>query len=648
MPGSLSPDRRWLVATVVVVALLAAGVGTYLANSAWTEAEACWQGDSGRHFYEGQRIGLALRNLEVGLALQLLEARDLWPPLQVAVYGAIVAIFGPDYRGAVLSSVLGWILGAAFVAGVAFNLWRASRRRLSDTVRDRTVGTATGILAAAWFASTPLMLDSAFLTMQEAVATMLLALALLFWIDLTRFRELGDSPGETRAAWRVATVTTALALWRYAMWMEWLIAWLIVEMVSVSRQQWSGFFGEIRHRLRWRPTDGGPSFWHQPLLVFATALFLIWFVNIAFHPFGESVVIRGRTISIRTGGNLLHAALLVGIAGTAGLWLRHRGWFRDASSSLPVVWRALLGAHVIPMTVWFVLPHRLRLFVNTFFFRPEGHKNVYDPLALIKDDLFAIPWLAAVLAVLAVVAVGLWRQTTVTGHRYLLLCLLVTLPVLTVPYEPRYALPALIPVVPLVVVTLARLLAEMVPSLLAPSGSARAGLKRWGSFAAIAVSTVLAAAILVSVGDVIVDGLPRPRSRRPEIVTARAAIVEAAEGQTESLLVVTDLDGLNPWQIVAEFNEHDERAHTGIVAEIRLSGREPKVALDETIREHRPERIIAYRGGPQHTDIDPVGVAVLAVLAQRTDYELLKTTPGGNDGDVIEVRVRSEDRADVR
>jgi len=466
---------------------------------------------------------------------------------------------------------------------------------------------------------------------------------------MTRARELGDSEAETRATWRVAIVTTLLALWRYATWMEWLIAWLVVEIVSVPRAQWKGVAAEIRQRLRWRPADGGPCFWRQPLLVLAAVLIVVWLVNLVFRPFGDHPVIAGRTVSFRTGGNLLYAALVLEIVGVTWLWANYRSWFRSSFSCLPVVWRALLAAHVIPMTVWFILPHRLRLFVGTFFFRPEQHKNVYDPLVLIKRDLFALPWLALVLAAIAFVAVGLWWRITVTGRRYLLLCLLISLPVLTVPYETRYALPALVPVVPLVAVTLARLLAEVIPSFIGRSEARRVGVAhRWGRLCSVAVSLALVGAIVVSARGIIVDGLPRPHFRRPEIVTARAAIVDAADGQTESLLVMTDLKLLSPWQVLAEFDRHYQKPHTGIVAEIRLFGREPKVALDETIREHRPEMIIAYRDGPRHSLTSAIGSALLAALSRRADYELLRTTAGGDDGDVIEVWVRANHRTAIR
>ncbi|MDX1387972.1 MAG: hypothetical protein R3344_02215 [Acidobacteriota bacterium] len=643
MLSALSPDRRWLLATIVLVAVLGTGIAVHLTNTAWTEPESSWGGDSGRHFYEGQRVGLALRNFELGLALAFLEARDLWPPLQVVVYGAIVAIFGPDYRYAVLTSVLGWVLGAAFAAGVAFNLWRACRRDPPDTAPDRIVGVATGVLAGVWFASTPLMLDSAFTTYQEAVAMMLLALALLFWIDMSRSREAGDSAAETRAAWRVASVTTVLALWRYATWMEWLVAWMIVEMVGASRQQWRALFAEARQRLRWRPTDGGPSFWHQPLLLLADLLALVWFINVAFHPLGERVVVMGREISVRTGGNLIYAVLLLSIAGVTWVWFRYRVWFRETLSRLPVVWRALLGAHMIPMTVWFVLPNRTRLFVNTLFFKPPHHKTVYDPLVLIERDLFAVPALAPVLAVLALVAAALWWRTTTTGRRYVLLCLLVSLPVLVVPYEARYALPALVPVVPLVAVTVARLLAELAPAWVGP-GNARAVAQRWGGIAAIAVSAALVAIILISSRTVVADGVPRPSRRHPEIVAARAAVVEAAGSQTDSLLVLTDLTHLRPWEILAEFDEHYGRVLTGIASDHWNPWADPQGALDGVIDEHAPDTILVYRGGPHHTAFDEAGVAVVALMPGRRDYELSRTAPGGNPGDVIEVWIRSGDR----
>ena len=84
-------DRRWLYGTMLLACLLAAGAAIYLALTAWPSTDAAWVADSGRHYYEGQRVGLDLRNLEFGQALSHLMKRDLWPPLQTILIALAVA-----------------------------------------------------------------------------------------------------------------------------------------------------------------------------------------------------------------------------------------------------------------------------------------------------------------------------------------------------------------------------------------------------------------------------------------------------------------------------------------------------------------------------------------------------------------------------
>ncbi len=351
-------------------------------------------------------------------------------------------------------------------------------------------------------------------------------------------------------------------------------------------------------------------------------------------------MIAGETFRVGVGGSFAYAISILAVAGTAHLWMKHRRWCREIYGRLPAVWRAFLVAHVAPMTVWFLLPPRMRILVKTFFARAEEHKAVYDPLAMIRNDLFAAPWTALALAVLVAGALALWRQTSVTGRRYLWLTFLIFLPTAMVPYEPRYALPALVPLIPLAAVTLTRLLAETIPSLVRNrSGRPPREVGFGGVVISIVASVVMVSSMALGLELIVGQGLPRPYYRKPGLTAARIRIVDAAGGRSGPLLVLTIDPELHESNIQAAFNDRHQRVLTGIIGWIQLDGRDADTALAETLRELRPELIITYRSIDALTRIDPVREAILEALGRRTDYEIIETARGANEGDVLELRV---------
>jgi hypothetical protein len=632
-------DRRWLLATVAVTAVLAAIAALFLAGTVYSATEECRGGDPGRHYLEGQRIGLALRHFEIGSAASYLMDRYQWPPLQVVAIALVVAIGGADYRSASLISLVTWVVAVALIAGVAWRLWRIGRTTSRDTGWDRTAGLGAAILAAVWFGSTPLMLEYSFLPMQEVPSMMLLALALLVWLGMTRYRELGEFRNAARAARVLAVVTTLIGFTRYPVWVEWLLTWVVLEFATLSRQNWHNLARALRQFLFRRPAEG-PSIWSIPALLLAAGFMALWVPTVILSRLsGGRIMIAGEQLRFGVGGNLVYAALVMAVIGTIHLWVRHRRWCRDLYGRLPDVWRAILVAHVAPMTVWFLLPPRLRLLVTTIF-APPGHHNVeYDLITLIRDDLFAAPWTALALAGLVVASLGLWRRTSATGKRFFWLALLILLATATFLSERRYALPALLPLILLASVTLARLLAETLPSFVRSRFDLEArGVGVGGAMTSIAAAVVMASSIGLSLDRVIGDGLPRSSFPLSGVVAAREGIVDAAGGRSGPLLVLTDDPLLDDTCIQAAFNDRHQRVLPDVVGWIQLKGRDADTALDDTLKALRPELIITYRASAALTPVDPERIAILEALERRTDYEIIETIPGANDGDVLELR----------
>ena len=634
----MSTDRRWLYATMALVGILAAAAAVFLALTAWPSTDTAWSGDSGRHYYEGQRIGLALRNLEPGRAFSHLMDRDLWPPLQTVVIALAVTIAGADIAVGSLLSLSAWVLGTAFLAGLTFRLFLVSTQHPMAGAGARFVAAAAGLLAATWFASTPLLLDLAFVSNQEAMSFMFLTLALLFWVEMMQARRMGHTRTAARTAWWLAGITTLLAMTRYAVWMEWVLAWLILELTVLSRDQRRAITREIRLRFSRRPPDQGPSFWKQPLLLAAGGLTVLWLVNLVFRPLGNQVMISGRNFHIGVARNMVYWNFVLVLMGTFGLWIRHRQWFRGLFRRLPVVWKALLVAHVLPVCIWFFIPHRLKLFVGTFLARPEDHQTPYDPLTMIQNDLFAVPWMAWIVATMLVATAALWRWTGFTGRRYSFLALLLMLPTLAVPYEERYALPGLVAMLPIAAVALMRVLAGL-PSRLASRRRAEPLLAAAGPVVATVASLALVVSVVLSMPPILAGGLPRPGDGWLPVGPALREIVRAANGQIGPLLVLTDSQKLPDSQVRAMFNEVHQRSLPGIVGYIRLDGKSPAEALAGMLDYLKPRLIITYRSGSGVFPEDPARVAVMDALHRRSDYVPDREQAGAFEGDVVQVLV---------
>jgi len=302
-----------------------------------------------------------------------------------------------------------------------------------------------------------------------------------------------------------------------------------------------------------------------------------------------------------------------------------------------VVWRALLVAHVVPVGIWFLIPPRLKLFVGTFLARPEGHKKLYDPLAMIQTQLFAVSWTIWIVLAMLMATVLFWRRQGLTGRRYFLLSLLFLVPTIMVPYEERYALPALVPILPLASVALVRLL--MAWPNAATAGMVRPQVATVRSLIAALVSLALIIGVVLSMPPIIAEGLPRPDESRPPIGRVLRQVVSAAEGQVGPLLVLTDTQKLPDSQIKAMFNEHYQRSVPGIIAYIPPKGRPADVILEATLDALQPEMIITYQTGPDVFVKDAERVAVLRALTERTDYVLKREVAGVFPQDVLQVLV---------
>ena len=134
--------RDWLL---LVTAALAVGIAAWAYVQFWPDARYLWWSpahDRNAHYWMAQCVGLDLRNGDVVHLARDIERMRVWGPLFPVVTGVVLAIGGPDYRLAVLTSLAAWV-GAALFAFLA-------ARRVAPVAGD-----LAGFVAAALVMASP-------------------------------------------------------------------------------------------------------------------------------------------------------------------------------------------------------------------------------------------------------------------------------------------------------------------------------------------------------------------------------------------------------------------------------------------------------------------------------------------------------------
>jgi hypothetical protein len=127
-----------------VLCVLAVLAGLQLALF-WPEADQLWwrmTHDRSAHYLNGLNLALDARSADLPQFIHDLDAMRVWGPLHPALLAVVQLCAGPNFRLAVLPSLLGWV-------GTAWFGFLVARRMVTQH------GTAAGLIAATLIAVSP-------------------------------------------------------------------------------------------------------------------------------------------------------------------------------------------------------------------------------------------------------------------------------------------------------------------------------------------------------------------------------------------------------------------------------------------------------------------------------------------------------------
>jgi hypothetical protein len=390
---------------VAVAALASAG---FLYVQFLQVDRALWYGndhDRNAHYLFCLRMGADVRNGQfLNLLVDFSKGSAAWPPLQGVLAAGALVVGGLDYRLAVLPSLLGYVLAAAFG-------FLAARRAAPAG------GNLAGFVAAACVLLSPAYRAFATDIMLESLGAGLSLAALYCYLVAVQGRS------DNRAAGRwLGIALTALFLHKYNYWLLVVFAMTAAEVTSrpaaciqlardaLSRVDWR----------RWARTQ-----LLHPLNYVLAVLLLVIGASYANGP--RPLVVAGLAIPVSPPLNLITVAFAVFFLRLALWWLRAgRAWVAGFDARL----RQVVFWHLWPMAFWFLLPKHLGVFVwyvspaNSAGAKPSLLDGAAAYARWAATDYHAGLWSAVAVGVLVFVALAAWRRLRPGGHVILLFVLI--------------------------------------------------------------------------------------------------------------------------------------------------------------------------------------------------------------------------------
>lgn len=340
--------------------------------------------DRNAHYSLGVNFALGIRQGDVVSVLRNFHQSRVWGPLHGMLVSIPLIFTGPDYRLAVLPSLLGWVGTAVF----AFLLARRACPR---------GGNLGGILAALFVLASPAHHAFATDIMLESLGACFTMVVLYAYVRSTQ-------DGTRHSVPLLGVALTLLFTLKYNYWLLVFLAIIVQELTSKLpryRRQWAKIRDSVGGRQFLTAQLRHPLSWIIAMLILV-AVYVTATGGGVFYLFGQRISITAPPPP----QNLLTITYLLICVRLAQLWLPHRVAIRQV---LTTGQHQFFCWHILPITIWLLWPKRLAYFL--WFLSPANaseRMGLLDGLPAylewIQRDYHAMNWAAALIAGLSLVA----------------------------------------------------------------------------------------------------------------------------------------------------------------------------------------------------------------------------------------------------
>jgi hypothetical protein len=334
--------------------------------------------DRNGHYHFALLMALALRRGEllrfIGMAI---GQSKIWPPVHGVLTALVITPWGPDYRVAVLTSLLGWGMAAVFAFLIAAKI---------STHADN----AAGVVAAALVLASPAYRDYSTDIMLESLGAGLTMMALYLYVAARQ--------EPSRRAWRRFSI--ALTILFFEKYNYWALVAIALGAVEILRSP-GFYFDRLRVIAGKLDRKAVAREFTRPLIPI-TVLMLVLMAVIWTR--GPRPVMVGRfRITVYPPRDELTAAFAA--LALRALMAAPLGWWRKLRLSA-CGWAQLTVWHVMPIAVSFLLPGRLWMFL--WYLGPFNHFDIVPAHGIAwaiayygRAAVFAYhcaPWIACIVA----------------------------------------------------------------------------------------------------------------------------------------------------------------------------------------------------------------------------------------------------------
>jgi len=410
------PDATSICAATVFAIVIA--VATIFALSMLGDYAAdpgrLWQDvhhDRNGHFNFALDLALSLRNFDLAEFLLHLERARVWPPVHGLALASVLTFGGIDIRLAIVPNLIGWTATIALTFLIVLHL-----------LPDRRTGIVGGALAVTFALASPAFRLITADVMLEGLGAALTALCLYAYL-----RARGEPDNERW--WGILALSLTVLFFEKSNYWLLTVVPLAIAQLSEDMRAWLGW---SRARLDAIDLRG---LTRDPFIIAAAFLLL---VVIALYARGPTVVhVFGLHVSLYPPQNLVTLVWWILFLRGVRLWQANRATI----DKIGIAGRRLFYWHAVPIAVSFLFPKRLATFL--WYVGPTHHADgAYNPLQAAGRHWLAFsqgfhpaPWVAALVAVLAVIAASQFRRLAPGSRAVVLLAGLSALAVVLHPQQ---------------------------------------------------------------------------------------------------------------------------------------------------------------------------------------------------------------------